>query len=82
MEIGTVVISKAGRDKGKNLVITGIDSGFVFVADGKERKLASPKRKNIKHIQETHEKIDMENITDAALRRLFHGRNTWLKMML
>jgi ribosomal protein L14E/L6E/L27E len=82
MEVGRVVISKAGRDKGRTMVVTDVSGGRVTVADGKERKIGDRKQKNPKHLQATNETIDMENITDAALRRLFHGRNTWLKMML
>jgi hypothetical protein len=52
---------------------TGKSSGYVYVADGKERKLASPKRKNLKHLIITNQKIDLRNITDKGLRRLFHG---------
>jgi ribosomal protein L14E/L6E/L27E len=74
MERGRVVISKAGRDKGRTMVVTDVN-GFVYVADGKEHKLCKPKRKNVKHLQPTNEIIDMENISDKALRRLFHGRN-------
>jgi ribosomal protein L14E/L6E/L27E len=73
-DIGRVVISTAGRDKGRKLVITGIDTaGRIIVADGKERKLSHPKSKNPKHLTLTSETIDMKEITDKGLRRLFHG---------
>jgi ribosomal protein L14E/L6E/L27E len=78
--IGRVVISAAGRDKGRKMVIvgsyagtTGNDTARIIVADGKERKLASPKRKNPKHLIMTDEVIDIEYATDKSLRRLFHG---------
>jgi hypothetical protein len=48
-------------------------AGRIVVADGKERKLAHPKCKNPKHLTLTSETIDMKEITDKALRRLFHG---------
>ena len=47
---GRVVLSKAGRDKGKFLVICSLDGRFAFVADGKERPLKRPKRKNLLHL--------------------------------
>jgi ribosomal protein L14E/L6E/L27E len=72
--IGKVVISKAGRDKGRFAVVVGVDA-YVYIADGKEHKLSKPKRKNIKHITVTDEMVDITNITDKSLRRLFHGRN-------
>ena len=71
MEIksGSVVISSAGHDSGRLMVVTGADGGFVFVADGKERKLASPKRKNIKHVRATLSSIELEGLTDKRLRQ-------------
>ena len=66
--LGTVVISSAGRDCGKWMVVTGADGGFVFVADGKERKLAAPKKKNVKHVRKTRYAIEQEGLTDKKLR--------------
>lgn len=65
---GTVVRSKAGRDKGKFLVVISSDNEFVYVADGKERKLASPKKKRIKHVSFTNTVIDTDSLTDKKLR--------------
>lgn len=67
---GYVVISKAGRDKGRFMAVVGVDEekDFVIVADGKERPLERPKRKNPKHLQKTNYKIDLEQLTDKKLR--------------
>ncbi len=51
MEIGTVVRSTAGRDKGYLLCVVGEESGCILVCDGKERPLNHPKKKNPKHLQ-------------------------------
>jgi ribosomal protein L14E/L6E/L27E len=72
--IGRIVISAAGRDKGRYAVVVNYD-GYAYIADGKEHKLSKPKRKNIKHLIITDETIDITNLTDKSLRRLFHGRN-------
>lgn len=71
MEIkaGRVVISSAGHDSGRRMVVTGADGGFVFVADGKERRLATPKKKNIKHVRATSCSIELEGLTDKRLRQ-------------
>ena len=45
--IGSVVLANAGRDKGRYFVAVAASGGFVYIADGKERKLEKPKRKNI-----------------------------------
>lgn len=67
---GYVVISKAGRDKGYFMAVVGVDQeeGYVIVADGKERPLDRPKRKNPKHLQKTNHTIDLEQLTDKKLR--------------
>ena len=67
---GSVVVSKAGRDKGYLLAVVGSEKDFVLVADGKERPLERPKRKNPKHLAKTAMTVSLENITDRELRRV------------
>lgn len=51
---GDIVISKAGRDKGKHFIVLAvIDEQFVFVADGDLRRVDNPKRKKWKHLEKT-----------------------------
>lgn len=64
IKCGSVVISSAGHDKGRPMVVVGADGGYVFVADGKERRLSSPKKKNIKHVRGTLKAIELEGLTD------------------
>ena len=58
---GRYVISTAGKDAGKLYIIVGGDIGMLLLADGKERTLANPKKKNGKHVevplQEKSEKL-------------------------
>lgn len=52
--IGRAAYSKAGRDKGRLLIVLAIqDEDFVLVADGHLRLLEKPKKKRIKHLQYT-----------------------------
>jgi len=52
VEVGRVVESKAGRDKGRLLIITGIvDEQYVTTADGDLRVLERPKKKKLKHLR-------------------------------
>ena len=67
---GSVVRSDAGHDKGNYYIIVKAEEGYVYIADGKERKLETPKRKNIKHISMTNAKIDLNEITNKKLRKL------------
>ena len=71
MEIttGRVVISSAGHDKGRLMLVVGADGDRILVADGKERKLEHPKRKNIRHVRATLCLIEPEGLTDKKLRK-------------
>jgi ribosomal protein L14E/L6E/L27E len=48
--IGDIVKSIAGRDKDKIFLVVGYDDEKVIIVNGKERKVNSPKRKNVKHL--------------------------------
>ena len=70
MNRGTVVKSIAGRDAGRFLVVVSCEADRILVADGKVRKLADPKHKNIRHLQTTQQNIDLDQIrSDKALRK-------------
>lgn len=52
--VGQVVRSRAGRDRGRLLVITAIvDTAHVYVADGELRMLERPKKKKLRHLDVT-----------------------------
>ncbi|MDE6779878.1 MAG: KOW domain-containing RNA-binding protein [Ruminococcus sp.] len=68
---GSVVRATAGRGSGKLFAVTDIQDGYCFIADGRSRKLASHKKKNLKHICPADSMINMnDNITDKKLRNL------------
>ena len=77
-EIGRVVQSTQGRDRGRLFIVVSIVSDeFVLMADGELRKTERPKRKKIKHLHakpvffpEIANKL-LENIavTDSELRK-------------
>jgi len=49
-----LVLSKAGRDKNKYFSVLEVsDETYVLLCDGKARRLESPKKKKIKHIEDT-----------------------------
>ena len=54
MEIdkSSLVVSKAGRDKGQLFYVIDTDEQYVYLADGKSRKLEKPKRKKRKHVEQ------------------------------
>lgn len=55
-EFGSMVISKAGHDKGQNFIILEADSEYVYLSDGKFRTVEKPKKKKKKHVQCIHYK--------------------------
>lgn len=69
LDKGTVVVSRAGRDKGRALAVVGTDSGRVLVADGKERPLERPKRKNLRHLSVTNKSVQTDGVSNKALRK-------------
>ena len=59
MELGQVVYSIRGRDSGRfYVVVEKVDSDFVKIADGKLRRIKSPKLKKIKHLKTRDEVLD------------------------
>ena len=83
MEIAksNIVRSDAGRDKGKLFVVLAVEGEYLLLADGKGRKVESPKRKKRRHVlfvaadeNRLSEKIKSEEkITNSELRRTLAG---------
>ena len=65
---GSVVMAEAGRDGGKFFAVVEADEKYCLIADGKSRKLVSPKRKNIKHIRVTDSMIPPEPYKGKGIR--------------
>ena len=54
VEIGSVVISKCGRDEGRLFLVVGeVDQDFVMIANGDLRKMDRLKKKRRKHLKPT-----------------------------
>ncbi len=79
LRIGQLVTSVAGRDAGKHYLVIGTDSDkYVWVVDGKYRKMEKPKRKNSKHLlgrksvaEELAKKLHVgEKITNFQVRKV------------
>lgn len=79
LEVGQIVKSKSGRDKGRLFVIYEVvDEQYVRLVDGDLRKLEKPKLKKAKHIApyntvvaEIKEKIENNlDLKDAHIRKV------------
>ena len=86
MEIAksNIVRADAGRDKGKLFVVLSVEGEYLLLADGKSRKVESPKRKKRRHVlfvaadeNRLSDKIKREEkITNSELRRTLAGYRT------
>ena len=52
-QIGQVVYSKSGHDKGDVQMVIAVEGEYLLLADGRRRKLENPKRKKQMHVQPT-----------------------------
>ena len=68
ISVGAVVKAKAGRDKEGFFVVVKSDEGFVFIADGKRRKVENPKKKNPIHLTVTNTVLSDSMDTNRKIR--------------
>ena len=85
-EIGVAAVSRAGHDKGRAFLIVGrADEAHALLSDGETRKLASPKKKKLRHLHVEPKRAEAlagaiadGTATDADVRRALQelGYNT------
>ena len=68
---GSLVYSRAGKDKGKLFLVLSMEGEYVYLLDGDTRKLINPKKKKLKHINKTNKvcELDFENLSDSQVRK-------------
>lgn len=71
-----LVLAVAGRETGRLFFVVGEDGERLFLADGRRRKLAAPKKKNLRHVmklpQNEYERAAAgfgEEVTDRQIIR-------------
>ena len=77
MDIANIVVSLAGRDKGKLFVILKIENGYALIADGRSRRIVKTKRPKLKHLrfvgrcdEKLAERLQVgDKILDSEIRR-------------
>ncbi len=75
-QLGQLVFSTSGRDRGRHYLVVGLAGDRVLVADGSSRKLDQPKKKNPAHLKNRKLRDDGlasrlqagEKITNSELR--------------
>ncbi len=50
---GEFVYAAAGRDAGKCFIVISCEDNYLYLCDGKNRKVSNPKKKKIKHVKAT-----------------------------
>lgn len=73
---GMVAWSRAGHDSGKLYVIIDLDEQFAYLADGRLKRVESPKKKKWKHIQvrkevpEEFRELDWDSVKNEDVKRV------------
>lgn len=73
LSIGDVVISTRGRDKGGVFAVIKTDEQYVYIADGRHRKIQSAKKKLVKHVQV----LDGEKVTGTTNKALWKSLSAY-----
>lgn len=75
-KVGDLVFATAGRENGKMFLVLDVEGNTAVISDGKSRKIAGAKRKNIKHLRHAGVKSERlanyrlgDNLTDAEIRK-------------
>ena len=69
-EIGMLARSKAGHDKGHIYVIYKVEEAYVYLIDGRIRKMDNPKKKKKKHVQVICKQYDITAMDDVGVKRI------------
>ena len=75
--VGAVVLSTAGREKGMIFLIVEEYNDFVLLADGKSRTIENPKKKNKKHLHLLCKKeavyLNLNELSNAQLKKFLNN---------
>ncbi|MDR0446327.1 MAG: KOW domain-containing RNA-binding protein [Oscillospiraceae bacterium] len=82
--VADIVTSLRGRDVGREFFVVAADDSFVYLADGRLRRIERPKKKKRKHVTSSGnsearaaEKLrGGERVTNAELRRALAERQS------
>ena len=84
IKIGSIVYSKAGRDKGRYFVVTGMEGEYIYMVDGCLRKISRPKKKKVKHVEPkpfqakeiSEERLLNREVLDSEIRKCLASMGT------
>ncbi|MGI6175040.1 MAG: RNA-binding protein [Christensenellales bacterium] len=73
---GSVVLSRAGRDRNRLMVVISREGEYIYMCDGDLRKIARPKKKKLKHVypkpffmEGVEERMEKGSLSDSDIRK-------------
>ena len=80
---GEFVYASAGRDEGKCFIVLSTEDNYLYLCDGKSRKVSNPKKKKIKHVRLTGDKDDfivnkLETVGKLTNKEVRYSLNNYL----
>lgn len=84
---GEIVYANAGKDKGKYFIVLSLDNEFLYLCNGKSRKLNNLKKKKMKHVKSLNvvdetvaDRISTgKELTDKQIRKVISELKEQLK---
>ena len=80
---GEFVYASAGRDEGKCFIVLSVEDNYLYLCDGKSRKVSNPKKKKIKHVRLTGDKHEfivnkLETVGKLTNKEVRYSLNNYL----
>lgn len=80
---GEFVYASAGRDEGKCFIVLSRVDNYLYLCDGKSRKVSNPKKKKIKHVRLTGDKDEfivnkLESVGKLTNKEVRYSLNNYL----
>ncbi|MBQ7896821.1 MAG: KOW domain-containing RNA-binding protein [Clostridia bacterium] len=74
--VGSIVLSRSGRDKGMYFAIIGENDTHLILADGRHRRIENPKHKKPKHVEVLNKALE-SNLKDLLLKGEVTNKMLW-----
>ena len=79
LNVGAIVESISGREKGEIFLIISAEDDFVYLVNGINRTIENPKKKNKKHLhllcKSEVNNLIMSELTDAQVKNFLSNYN-------
>lgn len=69
---GSIVKALAGKEKGSFFLAVAVDSTYVYIADGRRRKVEHPKKKKLIHVSATNTIVKGSFETNPQIKRILN----------